>query len=171
LRLLHHYSTSTYETFSEKDVSKNHNKIQIPKVAMSHPFLLDSILAVGALHLEHLGDKPGKFWLRTGLDYHQKSLASFTAAVTNINSQNCEAVAICSMFTIVITLAVQAVSSESPSDLSGILGLRGLLEGIMNILRDWRDYLLQGEFKEYFRPMLDPKLWGISTSINVKAEL
>ncbi|CCU81456.1 C6 zinc finger domain-containing protein [Blumeria hordei DH14] len=149
LKLFHHFSTQTYRTIAFKAADHVILQKYVPEIALSHPFLMNVIFAMAALHLEWLDPNRSKSWLRIGLNYQNRTLAKFTGVLQEINKQNCEAVALCSMFISVTSLAVPAVTSDeiSVDPFSEISSRRSLSEGIHNILRAYESDLTTGPLK------------------------
>jgi len=100
-----------------------------------------------------------RYWLHIGLDYQHRALLAFNKALENINSFNCEAIAVCSMLMIILVMAIPGVSQDDspPDPASEILGLRNLLQGITHILCQSEDTLRKGELGPWFQPFLEPK--------------
>jgi gamma-glutamyltranspeptidase/glutathione hydrolase len=159
LALFHHFSTVTYKTLREDERSDHHLQVVIPRLALSHDYLLDTVLALSALHTESLDVCITRYWLHIALDYQHRALLAFNKALANITSRNCEAIAVCSMLMIILVLAIPGVSQdESPPDpASEILGLRNLLQGISHILCQSEETLRKGELGPWFQPIFEPK--------------
>ncbi|EPQ66918.1 BgtA-20949 [Blumeria graminis f. sp. tritici] len=159
LKLFHHFSTQTYRTIAFKAADHVILQKYVPEIALSHPFLMNVIFAMAALHLEWLDPNRSKSWLRIGLNYQNRTLVKFTGVLQEINKQNCEAVAICSMFISVTSLAVPAVTSDETSvdPFSEISSRRSLSEGINNILRAYESDLTTGPLKDWFESVIE---WG-----------
>jgi len=160
LRLFHHFSFDTYKALIRKDSQDAHFlQISIPTLALSNDFLLDTIMALSALHLEYLESNTSKSWLRTGLDYQDRALLAFNKALSQITPSNCEAVTISSMLMIVLVLAVPSVAdgSDSSDPVSEILGLRHLLHGIGHIVLQSQDVIHSGGYRSFILPLPPPE--------------
>lgn len=160
LRLFHHFSFDTYKALIRKDSQDAHFlQIGIPKLALSNDFLLDTIMALSALHLEYLESSARKSWLRTGLDYQDRALPAFNKALSEITPSNCEAVTICAMLMIVLVLAIPGVAdgSDSSDPVSEILGLRNLLHGIGHIVLQSLDVIHSGGYRSFIMPLPPPE--------------
>ena len=106
LKLLHHFITSAYKTFYPRESDVHCWQVHIPDMAFEHTFLLDGLLAMSALHLAHLEAGAKKSWLQTALRYQDLTLAGLNKALCRISSENCEAVAVCSIFVLVLSIAI-----------------------------------------------------------------
>lgn len=159
LGLFHHFTMETYKALA-RDNSQDGDFLQrgIPKLALSHEFLLDTILALSALHLEHLGKDKSKSWMRTALHYHDRALLAFNKALAHITPQNCEAVTVCSMLMIVLVIAIPGVADggEYSNPVGEILGLRNCLHGVRLIATQSVEIISTGELGSFFMPSPDP---------------
>jgi hypothetical protein len=159
LALFHQFSTVTYRTLKEDERSDHHLQVVIPRLALSHDYLLDTILALSALHTEYLDVCITRYWLHIALDYQHRALLAFNNALAHITPRNCEPIAVCSMLMIILVMAIPGVSEDGspPDPASEILGLRNLLQGITHILCQSEDTLRKGELWPWFQPIFEPK--------------
>ncbi|KAF8858975.1 hypothetical protein BDZ45DRAFT_673549 [Acephala macrosclerotiorum] len=161
LKLMHHFSTITCTTLCEEDEPHGlyHFQVLTPNLALSHPFLLETLMTLTALHLAHLDASIRESWTRIAMTYHDRALVGFNEALANITPSNCEAATLCSIFVLIITIAVMGISQrndERSLDLdpvAGVVGLRKLLQGVEIILMQSENIIMRGEFREWFRPM------------------
>lgn len=162
LKLLHHFITSTYMTFFPRESDVYCWQVHVPNMALEHTFLLDGLLAISALHLAHLETSAKKSWLQTALRYQDLTLAGLNKALCRISSENCEAVAVCSIFVLVLSSAIPGVFDDpddeaSRNPLADLLGLRKLLEGMELVITQSEAVLRNGVLKDFFLPVLDPE--------------
>lgn len=124
--------------------------------ALSHDFLLDSMLALTSLHLaSETKDNERALNLEEALRYQSKALPSFRSELESISASNCNALFACS----VIMMACAAVSSSYggddglgqkvkpgtiPSDLVSVFHF---VKGIHSIIDKARPLLENGPFK------------------------
>ncbi|KAL2064172.1 hypothetical protein VTL71DRAFT_4666 [Oculimacula yallundae] len=174
LRLLHHFITTAYTTFFPRDANHVHVwTIHVPNMALStapdQPFLLDSLLAISALHLAHLENMTSvtgakKSWLQTALRYQDLTLAGLNKALSSFSPENCEAVAVASIFVLLLSIAIPGVcgdeedvgSGEERSPLVDLMGLRKLIKGMEIVYAQSEVVLTNGVLKDFFLPMFDP---------------
>ncbi|CZS93395.1 uncharacterized protein RAG0_03715 [Rhynchosporium agropyri] len=155
---------------------------QVPDMAFygesENPFLLDSLLAVSALHLAHLESVSAnitgakKSWLQTALRYQDLALAGLNKALSSISSENCEAVAVSAIFVLLLSIAIPGVCNDDDDDgggvggvgeqgmarspLTDLMGLRKLLQGMELVYAQSEVVLMNGVLKDFFLPMFDP---------------
>ncbi|KAK0127437.1 hypothetical protein ONS96_006976 [Cadophora gregata f. sp. sojae] len=161
LKLLHHFVTSAYTTFFPRESDVHCWQVHVPDMAIEHIFLLDGLLAISALHLAHLETGAKKSWLQTALRYQDLTLAGLNKALCRISSDNCEAVAVCSIFVLLLSIAIPGVCNDPDEEaarnpLADLLGLRKLLEGMEAVISQSEVVLRNGALKDFFLPMLDP---------------
>jgi Fungal specific transcription factor domain/Fungal Zn(2)-Cys(6) binuclear cluster domain len=144
LELMHHYCISSYRTISQDDKFAEPFRNEVPKFAISHPFLMHGILALSALHLAYLNKNSGRASeydeLATG---HQTlALALFRKELDNITPTNSGAMFVFS--TIATTLAFasqQGTRVHSLSPIEDMLQIVNLCRGIAEILETSKPWM------------------------------
>lgn len=183
VRLLHHYLTVTCETLVMKTPDIQHFQILAPRLATSHSYLLDSILALSALHLAFLEPHQSRPWLHAALKYQNHAVSGFNKALANMSPENCKPAFFCSIFTMLFTTAFPGISQDSQlvDPLSEVFQLRTLVAGCMILfiqlaendttgdMKTWMHIVLPEERLDEERAFLitktDPKLVKIHGSI------
>ncbi|KAH7348633.1 hypothetical protein BKA65DRAFT_263638 [Rhexocercosporidium sp. MPI-PUGE-AT-0058] len=163
LKLLHHFITNTYKTFFPRD--EGHVQcwqVHVPDMAFEHTFLLDSVLAISALHLAHLETGTKKSWLQTALRYQDLTLAGLNKALSSINLDNCEAIALCSILVLTLSIAIPGVCKDpngeaSRSPIADLSSHRKLIQGMEIICAQSEVVLRNGVLKDFFQPIFDPE--------------
>jgi hypothetical protein len=90
LRLFHHYTTVTAKTLGSSPDAYAAYATSVPQAAFEYPFLLQSVLALAALHLsrlEEFGPEAAEYAL-IGDQYYEAALSSFQATVRDIDGTN-----------------------------------------------------------------------------------
>ncbi|KAL5322544.1 hypothetical protein ACEPPN_010517 [Leptodophora sp. 'Broadleaf-Isolate-01'] len=163
LKLLHHFITDVYKTFYPRDEAHVQCwQVHVPDIALEHTFLLDSLLAISALHLAHRETGAKKSWLQTALRYQDLTLAGLNKVLSSINPENCEAVALCSILVLTLSIAIPGICNDpddeaSRSPIADLPGLRKLVQGMEIICAQSEVVLRNGVLKNFFLPMFDPK--------------
>ncbi|KAJ5658210.1 uncharacterized protein N7484_001859 [Penicillium longicatenatum] len=131
MRLFHQYLTSTYLTLSRDGLSGYHLYITIPKMAASNPFLLDSILALSALHLASIEVDNRQSWLEAAMRYQSQTCAGLGKSLPEITYQQYEPAFVASVFILLYAQGFPVISSDSPSAdaFSRVLEVRTLISG------------------------------------------
>ncbi|KIM92855.1 hypothetical protein OIDMADRAFT_138888, partial [Oidiodendron maius Zn] len=169
LQLFHHYSTVTCITLAEDEKDIQFLQVAIPKLAFSHTFLLDSILAMSALHLAHLEDtSASKFWLQIALRYQNRTLLGFNKSLLQITTLNCEALLMCSIFVLMLTISLLGAPDEDYSDpVSEIIRSRKLLHGVVLILTQSLDTIRSGVLAPWSTVSGLKRLHAVITNTNL----
>ncbi|KAF7593577.1 hypothetical protein BBP40_011197 [Aspergillus hancockii] len=89
-RLIHHYSTATYLTLSDKAEFQSLWQVQVPEIAFEHKFLLPMIMAVSALHMCRKGSSEVRY-IAHGYQLYETSLKGSSLALSKISPSNCHA--------------------------------------------------------------------------------
>ena len=139
LELMHKFSTETYESLCTSNSEHYVWQIAIPRLALQYDFLMNGLLALGALHIATSLEPPASLvYIDTALQYHNLTFAPYRTAVDNITPLNCEAVLAQSIITTVIGIALPRVSAargESASITENIVVVFELLQGVKKIHR------------------------------------
>lgn len=144
LELMHHYCTESYKTISQDEDFSRAFLTEVPKIALSHPFLMHGILALSALHLAYL-NKSGDLvreYEELAAGHQTLALALFRKELDNITPSNSGALFAFSSFATVLAFAspqITGVHSLSPID--EIIQICNLCRGIAEILQTSRKWL------------------------------
>ncbi|CZR62697.1 related to regulatory protein involved in control of sterol uptake [Phialocephala subalpina] len=152
LELLHNYNTSTAATLSNIASLQAFYRVNVPKIAFLHEFLLHGILAISALHLSHFKKGEAQVKYQREADHHYEiALREATSALPNINEQTASALYLFGAFCPIITLAL----GPTPGDFL-LFGNQGLTEwlllfrGMKAILETNFEFLRHGELAPMF---------------------
>ncbi|RKF80409.1 putative c6 zinc finger domain protein [Golovinomyces cichoracearum] len=165
LKLFHHFSTATYRTIAIVSLDHSLLQVKIPNLALSYSFLLEIMFALSALHLESLERSENKMWLRIGLYYQNKSLKGFNKILPEINPENCSALACCSVFNKIASIAIPALCDDDSSQQNSTheyINTIKISEGIINILSTHEEDIKNGPLKEYFIPAYESDICRIA---------
>jgi hypothetical protein len=136
LELLHHYKTTVYRTIDhtpEIDVWK----IELPRLAVEHEFLMHGILSLAALHLSKVIPARSDPLRATAILHEHAALPTFRSAVAKPSSSNIHAVFAFSGSIVPYILGSCSTTDKarlpSPTDTSPhwFLALRGLMPLLM----------------------------------------
>jgi hypothetical protein len=158
---MHKFSTDTFKSLCSSHSEHHVWQISIPRLALQYDFLMNGILAVGALHIAATIEPPASLmYIDTALQYHNLTFAPYRAAVDNINPMNCEAALAQSIITTVIGIALPGVSAsrgDSSSMIENIVVVFELLQGVKKIHRigeSWIKLELFSRRRNYWDPGL-----------------
>ena len=85
LELLHHFTTSTYRSISTDEDIREVWRLVIPRIALSHEFLMHALLAMSALHLSVLKSQD-KSYAMTAAEHHRNALGPLKTAFSALES-------------------------------------------------------------------------------------
>ncbi|KAM0323124.1 hypothetical protein ACHAQA_008974 [Verticillium albo-atrum] len=90
LELMHHYSTTACLTLPRSNDLQHIWQLEIPKLALTHVFLLHQVLAFSALHLAHLRPERRAAYALTASQHQTDAVAGMRTALARITSANCD---------------------------------------------------------------------------------
>ncbi|OJI87548.1 hypothetical protein ASPTUDRAFT_137176, partial [Aspergillus tubingensis CBS 134.48] len=131
MKLFHHYVTETYITLCQGRLDAHHFQVVVPRIAVSHAFLLDSLLGLSALHLAYLNTHDNRSWLEIALKYQNRACSAFTRVLTEMTPENCAPAFLCSIFIMLCATAYPCVTQDKHTfePLSHVLEIRQLIAG------------------------------------------
>ncbi|OJJ66759.1 hypothetical protein ASPBRDRAFT_59549 [Aspergillus brasiliensis CBS 101740] len=131
MKLFHHYLTETYITLCQGRLDAHHFQVVVPRIAVSHAFLLDSLLAMSALHLAYLNTHDNHSWLEVALKYQNRACSAFTRVLAEMTPENCAPAFLCSIFIMLCATAYPCVTQDKHTfePLSHVLEIRQLIAG------------------------------------------
>ncbi|POS82806.1 hypothetical protein EPUL_005254, partial [Erysiphe pulchra] len=152
MKLLHYYSTETYKSLITIPIDKPTMRFHVPELAFVYPFLMDCIFTLTAQHLATVEKCRSKVWTRISLQYQSRTIEKFTRTLENIDTENCSAVALCSILINLISIASSTSAYENSFSewLCELLNTRTLNYGIKSIVAKYRLQLTIGPLKEWF---------------------
>ena len=137
LELLHHFTTETCYTLSDRPESHELWRITVPQVAFQHDFLMRGILAISSLHLSCLRAEKQTHWGHLAAKQQDAALSSFRKIMTNMDESNCDA-----FLALASLIVVYGFESPKSSDSLGMFNYKGqdsdewlpLIRGVNSII-------------------------------------
>lgn len=128
---MHQYLTSTYHTLAQDGLSAHHLAMSIPKMATSFPYLMDTLLALSALHLASMEADNRLAWLDTAIRYQSQACSGLGKILPEITLQHYEPAFVSSVFIIIFATGFHSISTENkPGDpFAPVIEVRTLLNG------------------------------------------
>ncbi|KAL3417338.1 C6 transcription factor [Phlyctema vagabunda] len=125
---------------------------------LKHEFLMESILAISALHIasEMSDAKSAEPYINTALHYQTRAVPALRMALLQISPSNCDAIFAASILTMVCTIVsplIPSTDSSKTSPTESLSLLYDFIKGIVTIVDISRPWLSQGPLKD----MLDEK--------------
>ncbi|CRK19325.1 hypothetical protein BN1723_002538 [Verticillium longisporum] len=142
LELMHHYSTSACLTLPRSADLQNVWQLEIPKIALTHVFLLHQVLAFSALHLATLRPERRAAYALTASQHQTDAVAGMRAALPRITAANCDPLFAASSLLLLSAYAMfphqqQSSSPDQPlpsPTVDNILDVFLLIRGMSEIL-------------------------------------
>lgn len=146
MKLMHHYSTSTFETLPHVSSDEYVWKHFVPQKGLSYPFVLDSIMSLSAMHLAFL--EPSNNWTHTALEYQDRAVSGFRNVLNHITPQNCEAAFVCSVLITMLNFALPGICEErgSTDAVADLLSTRFMLQGVTAVVLQAQEQIRKGPF-------------------------
>ena len=137
LELLHHFTTETCYTLSDRPESHELWRVTVPHVAFEHEFLMRGILAITALHLSSLRPDRQTYWNHVAAKQQDAALSSFRTIMSRMGESNCEALLAMSSL-----IVVYGFESPKNADSLGMFNYNGrdsdewlpLIRGVNSII-------------------------------------
>ncbi len=120
LELLHHFTTETCFTLSDRAESHRIWQTTVPQEAFGRAFLMRGILAISALHLSHLRPHMQKHYTNIAAQQQDAALSGFRAIMTKMDQTNCDA-----FFALSSLIVVYGFESPKASDSLGMFSYNG----------------------------------------------
>ncbi|KAH8817459.1 hypothetical protein F5884DRAFT_250782 [Xylogone sp. PMI_703] len=153
-QLLWHFTTSTSATLAMFGDRRWTWDTEVPLQAELHPFLLQGLMAVSALHISSLQPPDSEKYYSTACKSYRNATVLFRTAVDDINKDNCIAILAFSLLVSVFQFGIsQAPSSQliqevSLSHLDAVLALRGAWSLINQLHPHLSQSRIQGLFAQ-----------------------
>ena len=145
MELLHHFIAVTATAISPGSPGREIWHMTVPRIALSHEWLMHSILAVSALHIAHLRPEKCRMYRQRAAMHQDQALQGQQKALAKPTSENGDALF---AFTLVITyLAFAAVESPESAEerpLQGAIRCLHMLQGIRTIHSAVNRFVEQG---------------------------
>ncbi|KAI5841723.1 hypothetical protein BZA05DRAFT_344787 [Tricharina praecox] len=94
LSLMHHWTIATWSTVSNRAAIQQLWRINIPALAVRHPFLMSAVLAVSAMHL-HTKDRDRSArtrYLSSASQHLSRAVRGLSGSLAHLSETNCDAV-------------------------------------------------------------------------------
>ncbi|KAF2489771.1 hypothetical protein BU16DRAFT_470940 [Lophium mytilinum] len=152
LELMHHWTAFAAWSVPGNEEIKNLWKIEIPQLAVSHPFLMHQLLAFAAFHLAHVRSADQLKYSLIAAGHQNKSIRAMSKALPGLIPENSDALFITS--TLMPLTAFASKTTDNPID--DIVSLFQLIRGNHSILSSAFIRILRGTFGPIVRTALDP---------------
>ncbi|QDS77729.1 hypothetical protein FKW77_004430 [Venturia effusa] len=128
---MHHYTKRTASSLMDDKEMKRHWEGVIPEEALKHPFLMEGLLAMSALHLTSMRPKERITWTPLAFKHQHIALSHFRSIIPDINEENCHALLALSILISVTSMAFTSFGTNLGPDES--IPVRDIIEPFMLI--------------------------------------
>ena len=156
LQLLHHFTAVTSDTLGGETITREAWKLTIPQIALSHDFLMHSILALAALHIAHLRPEQRRLYWELAAMHHGRASELQQDAIAKPNPDNANALFSFSLLVIYFAFAYPKASTsiDSEEPLAGVIKCISKIRGIRYVLPPIQQWVEEGPLAPLlsFRP-------------------
>ncbi|QKD56936.1 uncharacterized protein FOBCDRAFT_227453 [Fusarium oxysporum Fo47] len=157
IALLHHWTVST-----SLDVYKNSAlsvicQVIFPKIAFRHPFVMQALLGLAALHIAYLEPQERLRYTAEAASYHSQGLQGFNEAIPQSSEEMADALFVWSSLNFLYVFAASGRLGEGLWDESSWGGRKDrilgsgwvpMLRGVQTVLTPYFYHLADGQLKE-----------------------
>ncbi|KAH7008903.1 hypothetical protein EDB80DRAFT_777415 [Ilyonectria destructans] len=149
LGLMNHYTSLTSGTLP--GASLRVWQSEIPKEAISYPFLMHQILAVSAFHLASLQPSRSQVHFTQALQHQQHAICGINAEVSSVTSGNCHALFAASslLFIGVFAASSPALHKARQCEMDNMIDIFTLIQGVSGILGSSKKDIQQGSLGDF----------------------
>jgi hypothetical protein len=157
-KLLHHYSTTVYDTLSTIPSQRRVWQISVVQIAFRHEFLLRGILALSALHIAHTDSEIASQFILEAAEHQQAVLAEFRPLVSimNISAETLQSLFLSSCFLSMSAFGQPRAEGRFdlpyPTGVEDFLACTYLVRGMTALVERWRASVLDSCIDDLMRP-------------------
>ncbi|WPA97644.1 uncharacterized protein RHO25_002254 [Cercospora beticola] len=148
LRLMHHWSRSTCDSFS-REIS-NPVKDHIIEIALQHEYLLEAVFALTAAQIASSPERSDIVHEYTDVarDYQHRAVGGLRRAIDTLSPATCDAIFISSTILLICTIVSPFLGDDHhqsfQATMDAMLELSSFLHGLTSVLAVSRDWIIQG---------------------------
>ncbi|KAM0325423.1 hypothetical protein ACHAQA_007409 [Verticillium albo-atrum] len=148
LELMHHFSVNTATTLGLRDDVRQVWKFVIPQEGYRHPFIMDGLLAISALHKSLLVPSRRQEYLTISAHYQSSGMEAFAVRLHNVNEHNWKPVFSFAAVTILYVCMLPARCEDHvlAEPIHSLLELFVVTRGMRSFLQPFLKDLVQTSF-------------------------
>ncbi|CRK20735.1 Sterol uptake control protein 2 like [Verticillium longisporum] len=152
LELMHHYSVNTADTLAIRDDVRHIWRHVNPEEGYRHPFIMDGMLAISALHKSLLVPSMRQDYLTLAAHYQSSGLKGYTLQLPNVNIKNWIPVFCFAALTVIYVslLPVRCENHVLPEPMPSMLELFAVTRGMQSFLEPYLENLVTTRFAPLF---------------------
>lgn len=157
MALLHHWTVSTSLDAYKNSALSAICQVIYPKIAFQHPFVMQALLGLAALHIAYLEPQQRLEYAAEAARYHSQGLQGFNKAISQSNEEIADGLFVWSTLNLLYVFAASGRLGEGFWDESSwggrkdrILGAGWIpmLRGVQTVLGPYFDVLSAGQLRE-----------------------
>ncbi|KAI5853366.1 hypothetical protein BZA05DRAFT_451508 [Tricharina praecox] len=148
LSLMHHWSIYTVDSMSNRDHIQQIWRLNVPTLAVHHPFLMHALLAISAMHLHYKGADPSESspYLSVASHHHECAVRGMAGCLAHISRDNCDALFIASSLVVIYSFVASRID-EVPTQIASWVPL---IRGVHSILKQAWSWVNSGPLSPLF---------------------
>ncbi|KAH7330414.1 hypothetical protein BKA65DRAFT_434169 [Rhexocercosporidium sp. MPI-PUGE-AT-0058] len=152
LELLHHFITVTANTFADRSDIQEMWKVQIPKLAMDHKFLMHLLFSVTALHMANLDTEKQSTYVDRALRHHNVALPHFSSKFPTATHHNVASIFAGATLIVVssLNLSFAHLEHDPSAAVDEMFGIFILLRGIKLVYGETWERVQESEIAPLF---------------------
>ncbi|KAH8812683.1 hypothetical protein F5884DRAFT_315037 [Xylogone sp. PMI_703] len=156
LELMHHWHASFCLALEHRKEVDDQIKTTISHMALSHPYLMNGLLAVSAFHsMQSCPISKRQLYADTAIRYKLLALSKFTPLLDDITEENCNAVFALSSLMALLAFATRSLGiAEKNISISEAVSMFKLIQGVAAVVAQARGWLNKGELALLLRKPL-----------------
>ncbi|KAF8251262.1 hypothetical protein K440DRAFT_540319 [Wilcoxina mikolae CBS 423.85] len=141
LSLMHNWSVSTAKTFSNRKEIQELWRVSVPALAVQNPFLMHSILAISALHLQSAEQDHEKSmrYLTEAAHHQEQAVRGMGRSLAHISRDNCDALVVSSSLVVVYSFVSSRIDEiaarPGPTPAASLASWVPFLRGVHSIVK------------------------------------
>ncbi|OJZ92892.1 hypothetical protein ASPFODRAFT_122356 [Aspergillus luchuensis CBS 106.47] len=153
LELLNHWHVATVRTLVHDKSTEKVLREFVPQEALSHPFLMHSLLALSALHLSHHGPVERRHkYTEAAMTHNNISLSLCKPLLNNVTSGNCHALFAFACFVVMFSFAAHGPKVDPGAQHpSAVLEVFMLIRGVASIVGQARPWIEAGGMRDLLK--------------------
>ncbi|RAL04448.1 Zn(II)2Cys6 transcription factor domain-containing protein, partial [Aspergillus ibericus CBS 121593] len=167
LELLNHWHVTTVQTLVHERSTEKVLREFVPQEALSHPFLMHSLLALSALHLSHHGPVERRpRYTEAAMTHNNISLSLCTPLLNNVTPGNCHALFAFACFVAMFSFAAHGPKvTPRAHSVSDVLEVFKLVRGVASIVAQARPWIKAGGMRDLLQVGRQPRQTSKTTHV------
>ncbi|KAF8545321.1 hypothetical protein BDD12DRAFT_811356 [Trichophaea hybrida] len=157
LSLMHNWSVSTAKTISNRKEIQELWRVNVPALAVQNPFLMHSILAISALHLQSTEQDHEKSiqYLTEAAHHQEQAVRGMGRSLAHISRDNCDALVASSSLVVIYSFVSSRIDEiaarPGPNPAASLASWVPFLRGVSSIVKQAWAWVSSGPLSPLIR--------------------